>query len=54
MMYGPVIEQEIRSIRTKQELRGLYEDLDIVKSNQSHYRHEVPRGFQDVKVSHIT
>jgi hypothetical protein len=29
-MYGPVVEQGIWRVRTDQELRELYKDLDIV------------------------
>jgi len=53
MIYGPVTEQGIWRLRAKQELKGLFEDLDTVKSKQSHYRPEVPRGFQEVKVPRL-
>jgi hypothetical protein len=31
--YGPVVEQGMWSIRTNQELRGLYKNIDIVADN---------------------
>jgi len=49
MMYGTVIEQEIRSIRAKQELRGLYEDLDIVNQISPITGPRCPEGSRKVR-----
>jgi len=48
-LLGPAVEQGMWRIRTDQELRELYKDLDTVagieKVNQSHYRPGVAQRF---------
>jgi len=36
-----------------EQVHDLYRSLNTIKKNQPHYRPEVPRGFQEVKVPRL-
>ena len=55
-VYGPVVEQRIWRIRTNQELRELYKDLDIVadiKKKRPEWIGQVVRMDQGTAVKKI-